>query len=61
MITLGIMLLVLYAISIYKVKEADWDFYMVDGIWEVIATIGTVLILSTLAITLLILIIKYLP
>jgi hypothetical protein len=61
MITLGIMLLVLYAISIYKIKEAGWDFYMVDGIWEVIATIGTVLILSTLAITLLILIVKYLP
>lgn len=61
MITLGIILLVLYVISIYKLKEAGWDFNMVDGIWEVIAGIGTVLILSTLAITLSILIVKYLP
>lgn len=61
MITLTILLLVLYAISLYKLKEANWDFYEVDSFWEIIASLGTVLILITLVIILLILMIKFLP
>ena len=61
MITLSILLLVLYVISIYKLKEANWDFYEVDGFWEIIASLGTVLILISLATILIILMVKYLP
>ena len=61
MITLSILLLVLYAISIYKLKEEDWDFYNLDSIWGFIATVGTYVVLITFVITLLILMIKYLP
>ena len=61
MITLGVSLLMLYVISIYKVKKEDWDFYMVDEIWGVIATVGTTVIVLSLMCALLILMIKYLP
>jgi hypothetical protein len=61
MITLGISLLMLYVISIYKVKKEDWDFHMVDEIWGVIATVGTTVIVLSLMCALLILIVKYLP
>jgi hypothetical protein len=61
MITLSIILLVLYVISIYKLKEEDWDFYNLDSIWGIIATVGTYLVLITFATTLIILMIKYLP
>jgi hypothetical protein len=57
MITLGIILLVLYVVSIYKLKKANWDFYMVEEVYVLIAALGTIVI----AITLLILIVKYLP
>jgi hypothetical protein len=61
MITLSILILVLYAISIYKLKEVDWDFYEVGGFWELIAIACTVVFLITLGTTLIILIVKYLP
>ena len=61
MITLGIILLMLYVVSIYKLKKANWDFYMIDSIWEVIASLGTVIILISLVTALLILMVKYLP
>jgi hypothetical protein len=61
MITLSILLLVLYAISIYKLKEEYWDFYNLGSIWGFIATVGTYVVLITFVITLLILMIKYLP
>jgi hypothetical protein len=61
MITLSIILLVLYVISIYKLKEEDWDFYNLDSIWGIIATVGTYVVLITFATTLIILMIKYLP
>jgi hypothetical protein len=61
MITLGIILLILYVISIYKVKKEDWGFHMVDEIWEHAAFAGTIVILITLVSTLIILMVEYLP
>jgi hypothetical protein len=57
MITLGIILLILYVISIYKLKEENFNSNMVEEVYVLIAALGTIVI----AITLLILILIYLP
>ena len=57
MITLSILLLVLYAISIKKLKEANWDVLSVDMPWGIISFFGTVLLIFVL----IVLIVTYLP
>jgi len=57
MITLSIFFLVLYVISMKKLKEADWEFLSVDMPWGIISFFGTVLLIFVL----MVLIVTYLP
>jgi uncharacterized membrane protein (DUF373 family) len=57
MITLGILLLALFVISIYKLQQESFSSYESEEFWHTTAAVGTVLLLCVLIILILI----YLP
>jgi hypothetical protein len=57
MITLSIILIILYLISIYKAYEVEFDVLEMNGVFGSVFIIGTALLVIFLAI----LIVNYLP